>query len=77
MACRIAEHTGLPQNALVTYVLTGLEPVRSRAQLTMRETGTHSRAGNRSLGVNDVMVTFRARDLTDKELRTIPCPYAP
>jgi hypothetical protein len=67
---RIAEHTGLPPDALVTYVLTGLKPARSRARLTMRE-NWYTLPSGEQIGVNEATVTFRARDLTDKELRTI------
>ena len=67
---RIAEHTGLPSDALITYVLTGLEPARSRAQLTMKENWYMLPSGEQ-IGINEATVAFRARDLTDKELRTI------
>jgi hypothetical protein len=67
---RIAEHTGLPQDALVTYVLTGIEPARSRVRLTMKE-NRYTLPSGEQIGVNEALVTLRARDLTDKELRTI------
>ena len=67
---RIADRTGLPADALVTYVLTGLEPVRSRARCTARENWYTLPTGE-EIGVNEATITFRARDLTDKELRSL------
>ena len=67
---RIAKRTGLPQDALVVHVLTGLRPVRSRARLTTRKHG-HTLPSGEQIHVNDATVTFYARDLTDRELRRI------
>lgn len=67
---RIARRTGLPQDALVVHILTGLKPVRSRARITTRESHYTLPSGEQ-LHVNEAAVTFRARDLTDKELRGI------
>lgn len=67
---RIAKRTGLPQDALVVHVLTGLKPVRSRARITSRESHYTLPSGEQ-LHVNEADVTFRARDLNDKELRGI------
>lgn len=66
----LADRTGLSADALVMYVLTGLEPVRSRARLTARENWYTLPTGE-EIGVNEATVTFRARDLTDKELRSL------
>jgi hypothetical protein len=66
----LADRTGLSADALVMYVLTGLEPVRSRARLTTRENWYTLPTGE-EIGVNEATVTFRARDLTDKELRSL------
>jgi len=67
---RITKRTGLPQDALVVHVLTGLKPVRSRARVTTRESHYTLPSGEQ-IHVNEAAVTFRARDLTDKELREI------
>ena len=67
---RIAKRTGLPQDALVVHVLTGLKPVRSRVRVTERESHYTLPSGEQ-IHVNEAVVTFRARDLTDKELRSI------
>jgi len=74
---RIAKHTGLPQEALVVHILTGLKPVRSRVRISKKEShyalpreSAASEAGEQ-LHVHEAAVTFRAHDLTDKELRSI------
>jgi hypothetical protein len=67
---RMARHCGVPQAALVTHVLTGLEPARSRAHLTTTQ-NWYTLPSGEQIGVNEATVTFRARDLTDKELRTV------
>lgn len=67
---RMATQCGVPQAALVTHVLTGLESARSRAHLTTRE-NWYTLPSGEQIGVNEATVIFRARDLTDKELRTI------
>jgi hypothetical protein len=67
---RIAKHTGLPQDALVIHVLAGLSPVRSRARVTTRE-NHYTLPSGEQIHVNEAVVTFRARDLTDRELRGI------
>jgi hypothetical protein len=67
---RIAKRTGLPQDALVIHILAGLKPVRSRARITTRE-NHHTLPSGEQIHVNEADVTFRARDLTDKELRGI------
>jgi hypothetical protein len=67
---KMAMRCGIPQAALVTYVLTGLEPARSRVLLTTRE-NWYTLPSGEQIGVNEATVTFRARDLTDKELRTV------
>jgi hypothetical protein len=66
----MATRCGIPQAALVTHVLTGLEPARSRVLLTTRE-NWYTLPSGEQIGVNEATVTFRARDLTNKELRTI------
>jgi hypothetical protein len=66
----IAKHTGLPQDALVMHVLTGLKPIRSRVRITRRETW-YTLPSGKQIGASEAVVTFRARDLTDKELRGI------
>jgi hypothetical protein len=67
---KMATRCGIPQAALVTHILTGLEPARSRVLLTTRE-NWYTLPSGEQIGVNEATVTFRARDLTDKELRTI------
>jgi hypothetical protein len=67
---RIAKHTGLPQYALVTHVLTGLKPVRSRVRITTRE-NHYTLPSGEQIHANEADVTFRARDLTEPELRWI------
>ena len=67
---RITKRTGLPQDALVIHVLTGLKPIRSRARVTTR-TNHYTLPSGEQLHVNEAVVNFRARDLTDKELRGI------
>jgi hypothetical protein len=66
----IATRTGLPQDALVVHVLTGLRPVRSRARLATRE-NVYKLPSGEKIRANEATVTFFARDLTDKELRRI------
>lgn len=67
---RIAKRTGLPQDALVVHVLTGLKPVRSRVRVTERESHYTLPSGEQ-MHVNEAAVTFRALDLNDEELRSI------
>lgn len=67
---RIAKRTGLPQDALVIHVLTGLKPVRSRVRIT-RRWSYYTLPSGEQIHVNEADVTFRALDFTDKELRAI------
>jgi hypothetical protein len=67
---RIATRCGVPQAALVTHILTGLEPARSRARITTKE-NWYTLPSGEQIGVNEAMVIFYARDLTEKELSII------
>jgi hypothetical protein len=67
---RMAAQCGIPQAALVSHVLTGLEPARSRATLATRG-NWYTLPSGEQIGVNEATVIIRARDLTDKELRAI------
>jgi hypothetical protein len=66
----IAQHTGLPQDALVIHLLTGLKPLRSRAQM---KTTRHVRTlpSGEQITLNEATVAFRAQDLTYKEIRSV------
>jgi len=66
----MAKHTGLSQDALVTHVLTGLKPLRSRAQMKTTRNGYWVPRGEQ-ITVNEATVVFRAQDLTEKELRSV------
>jgi hypothetical protein len=67
---RTATRCGVPQAALVTHVLTGLEPARSRAWITTKK-NWYALPSGEQIGVNEATVTFYARDLTEKELKII------
>jgi len=66
----MAKHTGLSQGALVTHVLTGLKPLRSRAQMKTTRNVYWVPSGEQ-ITVNEATVVFRAQDLTEKELRSV------
>lgn len=66
----IAKSTGLPQDALVIHVLTGLKPIRSRAPMKTTWSFYNLPSGEQ-LAVYEAAVTFHAQDLTDEELRKV------
>lgn len=70
-AKRITKHTGLPEDAVVMHVLTGLTPIRSRARITTTESYYASVPGGEQIDVSYANVVFYARDLTYEELRSI------
>ncbi len=58
---RIATRTGLPQDALVVHVLTGLRPIRFRGRLATRES-SYTLPSGEQIRINEATVTFYARD---------------
>jgi hypothetical protein len=68
---RIASRTGLYQDALVMYLLTGFEPERRRASVKTTESTYAPYPSGPQLRTNHVEVSFYVRDLTEKQLRDI------
>lgn len=66
----MAKYTGLPADALTTHILTGLKPIKGRARITTTEK-VYTLPSGEQIATADATVSFRARDLTDKELRSI------
>lgn len=67
---RIASKTGLPEDAFVMHVLTGLKPMPSRVR-TKRTQATISLPNGEQVCSRWVEAKFFAKDLTDKELRKV------
>lgn len=65
---RIAKHTGLTQDVLALYVLTGLYPVRPRVWATQVRRSVQL-PGGEHISTRWETLTLFAADLTDKDFR--------